>query len=288
MDKTERCGIRMHDFINKDKFIKKLYQVGEIKNSLIEKFYGGKALNLDDIVREYSEYAERLSGFVSDTSVAVFDALKAGKEVLFEGAQGTLLDLDMGTYPYVTSSHPVAGGVCIGSGIGPTLIDEAIGVAKGYTTRVGKGPFPTELFDDTGEYIRQKGAEFGTTTGRPRRTGWFDAVIARFAVRVNGLTSLVINKVDPLAGLPVLKLCTAYERNGKIITDFPADLDELAECKPVYEEFDGFDMDLGGMRRYSELPTSLKKYIEAIEHICGCPVSIIGVGPGRDQIIYKG
>ena len=228
-----------------------------------------------------------LRPYVRDMSGEIYKALKADKAVLFEGAQGTLLDLDMGTYPYVTSSHPVAGGVCIGSGVGPTLIDEVYGIAKGYTTRVGKGPFPTELEDDTGEYIRQKGAEFGTTTGRPRRTGWFDAVIAKYAVRVNGLTSLVINKIDPLCGLDKLKLCVAYELDGEIITDFPADLDDLARCKPVYREFEGFNEDISAIREYDKLPSALRSYIEAIEELCECPVSIIGVGPARDQIIYR-
>ncbi len=287
MDKAQRVGIRMHDFISKDKLAAAIKRVGAMKNKLFESYYGAKALDLDAIIEEYSVYAERLAKYVRDTSVMVYDAIKAGKKVLFEGAQGTLLDIDMGTYPYVTSSHPVSGGVCVGAGIGPTCLDEIVGIFKGYTTRVGKGPFPTELDDEVGEYIRQAGFEFGVTTGRARRTGWFDAVMARYAVRVNGLTSIVINKIDPLRGLDKIKLCTAYEKDGKIINDFPADLDELAKCTPVYEEFDGFDEDISGVRNYADFPQSIKTYIEAVEKACGCPVSIIGVGPDREQIVYK-
>ena len=287
MDKAQRVGIRMHDFISKEKFAAAVRRVGEMKNKLFVNYYGSKALDLDAIIEEYSVYAERLAPYVRDTSVMVYDAIKAGKKVLFEGAQGTLLDIDMGTYPYVTSSHPVSGGVCVGAGIGPTCIDEIVGIFKGYTTRVGKGPFPTELDDEIGEYIHQAGFEFGVTTGRARRTGWFDAVMARYAVRVNGLTSIVINKIDPLRGLDKIKLCVAYEKDGKIVNDFPADLDELAKCTPVYEEFDGFDEDISNVRKYEDFPESIKTYIEAVEKACGCPVSIIGVGPDREQIVYK-
>lgn len=287
MDKSERSGIRMHDFVSVEKFERVVREKGALKNEMITKLYGKAPLDIDAIVNEYRAYAEALRPLVRDTSPLIYDALKANKNVLFEGAQGTLLDLDMGTYPFVTSSHPIAGGVCIGSGVGPTLIDEVVGICKGYTTRVGKGPFPTELDDETGEFIRQKGAEFGTTTGRPRRTGWFDAVIARYAVRVNGLTSLVINKIDPLAGLPKIKMCVGYSFKGEKIVDFPADLDDLALCTPIYEEFDGFNEDLSGIRDYNDFPATLKRYIEVIERICGCPVSIIGVGPARDQIVHK-
>ncbi len=287
MDKAQRVGIRMHDFISKEKFAAAVKRVGEMKNKLFVNYYGAEALDLDAIIEEYSVYAERLAPYVRDTSVMVYDAIKAGKKVLFEGAQGTLLDIDMGTYPYVTSSHPVSGGVCVGAGIGPTCLDEIIGIFKGYTTRVGKGPFPTELDDEIGEYIRQAGFEFGVTTGRARRTGWFDAVMARYAVRVNGLTSIVINKIDPLRGLDKIKLCVAYEKDGKIVNDFPADLDELAKCTPVYEEFEGFNEDISGVRKYEDFPESIKTYIEAVEKACGCPVSIIGVGPDREQIVYK-
>ena len=223
----------------------------------------------------------------TDTTILLYRALQEKKFVLFEGAQGTLLDLDMGTYPYVTSSHPVAGGCCIGSGVGPTAIDSILGVFKSYTTRVGKGPFPTELFDKTGDFIRQAGGEFGTVTGRPRRTGWFDAVIARYSVRVNGLTEMAINKIDPLRSLPTLKVCTGYRYHGKTLLDFPANFADLADCEPIYEEFDGFEEDITGCRRFDELPRSVQEYVLALEKICSCPVTVLGVGPARDQVIFR-
>ena len=224
----------------------------------------------------------------SGTALMLYDAVKAGKKVLFEGAQGTLLDLDVGTYPYVTSSHPISGGVCVGTGIGPTLIDECIGVMKAYTTRVGKGPFPTELFDETGERIRNIGREFGTTTGRPRRCGWFDAVIGRFGVRTSGLTGIALNKLDTLTGLPVVKICTGYKKDGGITLDFPASLTELAKCEPVYEELPGWTEDITGVRCYEDLPQNVKNYVSRIEELCGCRVSMVGVGPGREQNIMRG
>ena len=207
---------------------------------------------------------------------------------MFEGAQGTLLDLDYGTYPFVTSSHPIAGGFCIGTGIGPTVMEDIIGVAKAYTTRVGKGPFPTELDDDVGELIRQRGKEFGTTTGRPRRTGWFDAVIVRHAVRVNGLTSLAVNKFDTLSDIPTLKICVVYKTaDGKILEDFPATLDELKNCEPIYEECEGFTGDLSSCESFDELPNACKAYIARLEELCGCPVKMVGVGPGRTQNLER-
>jgi len=287
MDKAQRSGIRMHDFIIPDRLRDFIKRQGEIKNRYMAAMFGADALDLYAMTEEYLGYAEKLRGFVRDTSVMTFDALKAGKTVLFEGAQGTLLDLDMGTYPYVTSSHPVAGGACIGSGIGPSLINECIGVAKAYTTRVGKGPFPTELFDETGDYIRNRGGEFGTVTGRPRRTGWFDAVVARYSVRINGLTELIINKIDPLSGLEKLRLCTAYRLNGEIIRDFPPDFSLLSSCEPIYEDFDGFSEDISSCRKYADLPKNVREYVEAIESVCGCPVRSIGVGPDRDQVVSK-
>jgi len=206
MDKAERSGIRMCDLMNRELFIEKARINVKIKNEIIEKIYGGTALNADSMIEEYLGYADRLKKYVADTTVMLYEAIKSGKNVLFEGAQGTLLDLDLGTYPYVTSSHPTSGGVCIGSGIGPTMIDECIGVVKAYTTRVGKGPFPTELNDEIGEAIREKGHEYGTTTGRARRCGWFDAVIVKYAVRTSGLTSIVVNKIDTLGDIGKLKI----------------------------------------------------------------------------------
>lgn len=285
MDKSERIGVRMHDFVDPDRFEAIMTEACERKNKVITGVYGGEPIDIDAVLEEYKVYADRLRSHVRDTSVITYKAIKAGRQVLFEGAQGTLLDLDMGTYPYVTSSHPVSGGCCIGSGVGPTAIDEIVGICKSYTTRVGKGPFPTELFDETGDYIRNAGGEFGTVTGRPRRTGWFDAVIARYAVRVNGLTEMVINKIDPLCGLPKLKVCVAYDFKGKRITEFPANFADLEHCKPIYEEFDGFNEDITQCKRFDELPETVQNYIKQLEKIIGCPVKLLGVGPGRDQVI---
>lgn len=288
MDKDERSGLRMYDLTHPKLFAKKAASVGALKNKIITAVYGGKALDVDAVIREYTAYGKRLARYVADVSVLCFDAIRAGKNVLFEGAQGALLDIDLGTYPYVTSSHPTAGGVTIGCGIGPTAIDEVVGVAKAYTTRVGKGPFPTELFDSDGDTIRNRGHEFGTVTGRPRRTGWFDAMIVRHAVRINGLTSIAINKLDTLAGLKTLKVCKAYRLpDGRIIENFPPTLEELAGCEAVYEEFKGFDGDLSGCRSYDELPAAAKAYIEGVERLIGCRVSMVGVGPGRDQNIER-
>lgn len=283
MDKAERIGIRMCDFINPSTFKEKLQRNVEIKNNLLTKIYNSKPLDFESIYKEYSEYAKTLSKYVADTSVLVYNAIKANKKVLFEGAQGALLDLDVGTYPYVTSSHPTTGGFCIGAGIGPTLIDECLGIAKAYTTRVGKGPFPTELDNEIGEQIRQAGQEFGTTTGRARRCGWLDIVILRFAVRLNGLTQLSINKLDTLTGVGDLKVCVGYKKGNEILNDFPSDISELAECEPIYEELKGWNEDLTNAKKFEDLPKNAQDYIRFIEKSSGCRVSMIGVGPRRDQ-----
>ena len=286
MDKSERSGIRMHDFVDAERFEEVIRETCARKNRVITGVYGGEPIDADAVIAEYKVYADRLRPMVRDTTVMTYDAIKSGKEVLFEGAQGTLLDLDMGTYPYVTSSHPVAGGCCIGSGVGPTAINEIMGIFKSYTTRVGEGPFPTELFDETGDYIRNAGGEFGTVTGRPRRTGWFDAVVARYAVRVNGLTDVVINKIDPLRGLPKLKVCVAYKlKNGETVTEFPANFMDLVDCEPVYEEFDGFTEDITNCRSFDELPATVQAYIKELERIIECPITMLGVGPARDQVM---
>ncbi len=287
MDKAERSGIRMCDLINPEKFPQQVRTCLEIKNKMITLVYGGTPLDPDAIIEEYTAYAKRLAPYVTDTTPILYESIKAGKEVLFEGAQGILLDIDLGTYPYVTSSHPISGGVCVGSGIGPTMIDECIGILKGYTTRVGNGPFPTELNDEVGEEIRQKGHEFGTTTGRPRRTGWFDAVIAKYAVRTSSLTSVVLNKIDPLGGLDKIKICVAYEKDGQITTDFPPTLEELARCKPIYEEMDSWTEDISAVKEFDQLPLAAQKYVLRIEELCDCRISSIGVGPGRDQNIDR-
>ena len=287
MDKAERCGIRIIDLITPEVFKEKLFKNVENKNKLLKYVYGGEEMDAQAIYDEYCGYAEQLKPFVTDTSVLIYDAIKAGKNVLFEGAQGTLLDIDVGTYPFVTSSHPTAGGFCEGSGVGPTLIDNCLGVAKSYITRVGKGPFPTELNDEIGDRIRNVGGEFGTVTGRPRRTGWFDAVIIRYAVRVNGLTSLAINKLDTLSGIETLKICVAYKKNGEILKDFPVDISLLEGCEPVYEELPGWTEDLSKCHSFDELPENAKNYIRFIEEQADCHVSMVGVGPDRTQNLMR-
>ena len=254
MDKYERSGLRFYDLVHPDILREKAKSVGELKNAIITKVYGGEAIDLDAVIEEYIGYGQRLAKYMDDVSVLTYEAKKAGKTILFEGAQATLLDIDFGTYPYVTSSHPLSAGVCTGTGVGPMTIDAIYGVAKAYTTRVGKGPFPTELNDETGDYIRNKGGEFGTITGRPRRTGWFDSVIVRHAVRVNGLSSLVINKLDTLAGLDTLKVCVAYKKpDGTIIKDFPPHLRDLRAASL-------FMRSLRALPRISPLAESLKSF----------------------------
>lgn len=288
MDKYERCGIRVYDLVHPEVFAEKARMTGKLKNKIITEVYGGEAHDIEAIIKEYTEYGKRLAKYVDDVSVIVYEAAKANKTIMFEGAQATLLDIDFGTYPYVTSSHPLSAGVCVGTGVGPMIISNIIGVAKAYTTRVGKGPFPTELDDETGETIRNKGGEFGTTTGRPRRTGWFDAVIVRHSVRVNGLSSLAINKLDTLGGIGDLKVCVAYKKpDGTVIENFPAALEELADCTPVYETLKGFDDDISACRSFDELPDACKKYIERLEELCDCHISMVGVGPDREQIIER-
>ena len=286
-DKSDRIGIRMIDLINPELFAQKLKSNLELKNKIITAVYGGKPIDYKTVLDEYNGYAKRLERFCADTGVILYDAIKSNKRVVFEGAQGTLLDLDSGTYPFVTSSHPITGGFCAGAGVGPTAINECLGIAKSYTTRVGAGPFPTELDDEVGKHLLNVGHEFGTTTGRARRCGWLDAVILRLAVRINGLTSLAINKLDTLTGLKKLKIATHYVRNGEIVNDFPADITLLEGCTPVYEEFDGWTEDITNVKEYDKLPDAAKNYIAAIERLAGCKVSMIGVGPDRDQNITK-
>lgn len=288
MDKYERCGIRMYDLTHPEVFAQKARSTGALKNKIITAVYGGEAIDLDAVIQEYTEYGKRLLPYLADVSVLTYEADKAGKTILFEGAQATLLDIDFGTYPYVTSSHPLSAGVCVGTGVGPRMISNIIGVAKAYTTRVGKGPFPTELNDEIGEKIRNVGGEFGTTTGRRRRTGWFDAVIVRHSVRVNGLDGLAINKLDTLSGLGTLKICTAYKMaDGTITRNLPPTLEELAGCTPIYEEAEGFDEDISGCKSFEELPESCKRYIARLEELCDCRIAMIGIGPDRSQILER-
>jgi adenylosuccinate synthase len=284
-DKMERSGIRVCDLMHKDVFKEKLKENIDTKNAIMEKVYGGETLDFNAVYDEFMIYAEKMRPFVKDTSVIVYDKIKEGKEVLFEGAQGTLLDIDYGTYPYVTSSNTIAGGVCTGAGVGPTMINSVVGIAKAYTTRVGKGPFPTELLDSTGDWIREKGFEFGVTTGRARRCGWLDLVILKSSARVSGLSSFAVTKIDTLAGLEKLKVCVGYNLNGNIIDYIPASLEDLAECKPVYEEMDGWDESIANARSYGDLPENAKKYLKKIEEFTGTKISIVSVGPRRDQTI---
>ena len=282
-DKFERCGIRVCDLLHEDVFEEKLRENIKMKNEYITKVLGGEALDVEEILAQYKQYAEKIRPFVKDTSVKVYDSIKEDKTVLFEGAQGMLLDIDHGTYPYVTSSNTTAGGVSNGIGVGPNMITNAVGITKAYTTRVGKGPFPTELENETGEWIRTKGHEYGVTTGRSRRCGWLDLVIVKSAVRVSGLTSLAVTKIDTLAGLDKLKICVGYKFNGEIIDYFPASLEDLAKCEPVYEEFDGWDDSVADARSYDEIPENAKKYLERISEFTGTRISIVSVGPKRDR-----
>ncbi|MEQ3340705.1 adenylosuccinate synthase [Clostridium butyricum] len=282
-DKFERCGIRVCDLMHEDVFTEKLKENIEMKNAYITKVLGGEPVSFDEILKEYLEFAKKLRPFVQDTSVRVYNDIKADKTVLFEGAQGMLLDIDYGTYPYVTSSNTTAGGVANGVGIGPNMITNAVGITKAYTTRVGKGPFPTELLDETGDWIREKGHEYGVTTGRSRRCGWLDLVIVKTACRVSGLTSLAVTKIDTLAGLDKLKVCVGYKFNGEVIDYFPASLEDLAKCEPIYEEFEGWEEEVANARSYDELPENAKKYLKRIEEFTDTKISIVSVGPKRDQ-----
>ncbi|MGM9973262.1 MAG: adenylosuccinate synthase [Clostridiaceae bacterium] len=286
-DKYERTGIRICDLIHEEVFKEKLQDNINIKNQYITKIYEGEPLSFEEIFEEYKAYGEKLKPFVKETSVMIYDSISNDKQVLFEGAQGMLLDIDYGTYPYVTSSNTTAGGVSSGTGIGPRLITDAVGIAKAYTTRVGKGPFPTELLDETGDWIREKGHEYGVTTGRSRRCGWLDLVILKTTARVSALTSLVVTKIDTLAGLDKLKVCVGYEFDGQVIDYFPASLEDLAKCKPIYEEFEGWGEEVAEARSYEELPENAKKYLNRIEEFTGTRISIISVGPKRDQTIRR-
>ncbi|WP_317294271.1 adenylosuccinate synthase [Ligilactobacillus saerimneri] len=283
MDKAARVGIRMADLLEKETFEAKLRTNLAEKNSLFQNVYGADPLKFEDIFEPFYEYGQRLKEYVTDTSVVLNDALDAGKRVLFEGAQGNMLDIDQGTYPYVTSSNPVAGGVTIGSGVGPNKINKVVGVIKAYTSRVGDGPFPTELHDATGDFIREAGHEYGTVTKRPRRIGWLDTVVLRHSKRVSGLTNLCLNCVDVLTGLDEIKICIAYELNGKRIYHYPASLKQLQACKPVYETLPGWKEDITGCKTLEELPENARNYIHRIQDLVGVKISTFSVGPDRDQ-----
>ena len=283
MDKAARVGIRIADLLDRDVFAERLRINLEEKNRQFTKLYDAEALSFDDIFEEYYEYGQQIKQYVTDTSVILNDALDNGKRVLFEGAQGVMLDIDQGTYPFVTSSNPVAGGVTIGSGVGPSKIDKVVGVCKAYTSRVGDGPFPTELFDEVGDRIREVGHEYGTTTGRPRRVGWFDSVVMRHSRRVSGITNLSLNSIDVLSGLDTVKICVAYDLDGQRIDHYPASLEQLKRCKPIYEELPGWSEDITGVRHLDELPENARNYVRRIGELVGVRISTFSVGPDRDQ-----
>lgn len=283
MDKAERIGIRVADLLEKDTFEEKLRQNLEEKNEMITKLYDHEPLKFEDIFEPFYEYGQEIKQYVTDTSVVINDAIDAGKHVLFEGAQGVMLDIDHGTYPFVTSSNPVAGGVTIGNGVGPSKIDEVVGACKAYTSRVGDGPFPTELNNETGDFIREAGHEYGTVTKRPRRIGWFDSVVMRHAKRVSGLTHLSLNCLDVLTGLKTLKIATAYELDGETIYHYPASLKQLNKCQPIYEEFPGWDEDITSVKQFEKLPQNAQNYVKRLAELVGVDIATFSVGPDRTQ-----
>lgn len=285
MDKVSRVGIRMSDLLEKDTFKVKLQRNLAEKNELFTKLYHVDPINFDDIFESYYEYGQELKKYVTDTSRIVNDALDQGKKVLFEGAQGVMLDVDQGTYPYVTASNPIAGGVCTGVGVGPNKIDTVVGICKAYSTRVGAGPFPTELTDEIGDQIRETGHEYGTVTGRPRRVGWFDSVAMRHARRVSGLSCLSLNLLDVLTGLKTVKICTSYKLDGKQIDYYPASLKELDRCEPVYEELPGWDEDITGVKKFEDLPINAQNYLKRVSELSETPLATVSVGADRIQTI---
>jgi adenylosuccinate synthase len=284
-DKMARVGIRMVDMLDPVVLREKLKINIQEMNDFLEKLYGVPGFSLDRVYMEYSKYAEELKPFVADTSLLLDQALKQGKHILFEGAQGTHLDVDLGTYPYVTSSNATAGGACTGTGVGPTRINKVVGIVKAYTTRVGSGPFPTELKGETAEWLRDKGKEFGATTGRPRRCGWLDALVVRYSARVNGLTGIVITKLDILDGLREVKICTGYRYQGKTLDEMPSELKVLEQCEPVYETLEGWKENTAGLTSFEALPSQAKRYVERIRQLAGVEIDMISTGYRRNETI---
>lgn len=284
-DKSERTGIRMLDLIDPQGLREQLNWTINYKNAILEKLYDLPPLNPDEVIEQYLGYADRLRPYVVDASLKIYDAVRLRRNVLFEGAQGTLLDLDHGTYPFVTSSNPVAGGACVGTGLGPTIIDRVIGVSKAYTTRVGEGPFPTELDGEIGELLCSLGAEFGTTTGRKRRCGWFDAVIGRYAARINGLDCLAITKLDVLDQLSEIKVCVAYEIDGERCEHFPASSRRFARCRPIYKTLPGWQVSTENCRTWEDLPRQAQDYLKYLAELMEVPIAIVSLGASRDQTI---
>ena len=286
-DKINRVGIRIQDLFDENILRQKVEGALHQKNHLLVKIYNRRAITVDEIVNDLLSYAHRLRPMVADTGLVLNQALDAGQTVLFEGGQATMLDVDHGTYPFVTSSSSTSGGAATGSGVAPNRIDRVIGIVKAYTTRVGAGPFPTELHDESGEWLRARGFEFGTTTGRPRRTGWYDAPVARYSARVNGVTDYVMTKLDVLTGLDMIPVCVAYDVDGVRVEEVPVSQSDFHHAVPIYEEFPGWTEDITGVRRFEDLPKTAQDYVLAIEAISGSRISAIGVGPGRDAIVVR-
>jgi adenylosuccinate synthase len=286
-DKVGRLGIRVQDLFDESILRQKVEAALSQKNQLLSKVYNRAGIKAEEVVRELLSFTDRIRPMVSDTALELHKALEAGKTVLLEGGQGTLLDVDHGTYPFVTSSSPIAGGATIGSGIGPTKIDSVIGILKAYTTRVGAGPFPTELFDQWGEFLREKGFEFGTTTGRERRCGWFDAPVAKFATRINGLTDIFLTKLDVLTGIKEIPVCVAYDVDGVRMEEIPVSQSDFHHAKPIYEIFPGWDEDITTAKKFEDLPRNAQDYVLALEKLSGTRISAIGVGPDRNATIVR-
>lgn len=287
IDKYTRTGIRVVDLLDRKVLAEKLRANIEEKNQLLKKIYGSAELNIDTIINEYQEFDKQIDGFITDTSAYLNDALRKKKKILAEGAQGALLDVDHGTYPYVTSSNPTSGGACTGLGIPPTAVKNIIGIAKAYSTRVGNGPFPTELTEATGERLRAIGHEFGATTGRPRRCGWLDMVSLKYSIMVNGISEIALTKLDVLDEFDEIKICTAYKKDGKILKAFPTDVATLEHLEPVYQTYRGWNAKISEVKKMKELPKNTVRYIETIEKLSGVRISLVSVGPRRDQTIVR-
>ncbi|MBR3745988.1 MAG: adenylosuccinate synthase, partial [Selenomonadaceae bacterium] len=285
IDKADRIGIRVCDLIDREEFAKKVKNLVGIKNLILQNVYNHAPLDENEIIREYQAYADKIRPFVCDTITLLNDQIDLGKKILFEGAQATMLDIDYGTYPYVTSSHPISGGVGIGAGVAPKKIDKVVGVVKAYCTRVGEGPFPTEQLNEIGEKLRKAGHEFGTVTGRPRRTGWLDACVVKYAGKLSGTDFMAVTRLDILDGFDEIKMCTAYKLDGQVINEIPASLKILAQVEPVYETFAGWKSDISKIRRYEDLPANARKYLERMAEVTGISLGIVSVGANRDQTI---
>jgi len=284
-DKVARLGIRTGDLLDKGVLLNRLKSVLELKNTILTKVYQFSPLSLEDVYQQYCHYGDQLTPLIRETDSIIREAATKGELVLLEGAQGALLDPDFGTYPYVTSSSPLATAGCTGSGLGPRGIDRVVGIFKAYNTRVGAGPMPTELKDKTGDLIREKAHEYGATTGRPRRCGWFDAVAGRFSVQINGLSTIALTHLDIYDGFPSIKICTAYKFKGEVLTSFPSDVAVLEKCQPIYEEVDGWQESISGVRNFEKLPVTARKYMSRLEELLSCPISLVSIGPDRSQII---